>query len=394
MSAPAEELDRTGADPGLTQLESHAGLLHDISRVSLPNRLRRPNAIIVPATRPASALDQAIAVATELGTYVVVLCSLLAKPAEVAERIRRIPGARGLAVELGPDFALPVELRTMSREFAEVSGGRESDLSAKRNFGLLLARLRGWEKVVFIDDDISITATAVGRLVHQLTSHEIVGMACRRFPDNSVFCHARRAAGFPQDVFVTGAVLGVNCAGESLPFFPDIYNEDWFFFGEAAAGHTLTKVGEARQKPYNPFAEQLRAAHEEFGDLLAEGLYLLMERIGPTYSLELVTKWADTEFWERFIATRLSSLDEARTELSRRAEEPSAVLADAVKSLEAAEERYKDGPDPITPQRCVDFLQAWRQDDLVWRAYLQQGKTAASVTQAVAQLGAKTWMVV
>ncbi len=30
----------------------------------------------------------------------------------------------------------------------------ESDLSAKRNLGLVLARLHGWRKIVFLDDDI------------------------------------------------------------------------------------------------------------------------------------------------------------------------------------------------------------------------------------------------
>jgi hypothetical protein len=392
MSAPVDQLTGIEADPGLTQLKSHAVLLHDISKAPLPNRFRRPNAIIVPATRPASALEQVIGVAAGLNSYLVVLCSLQADPKQVADRIRR-RGARGLAVDLGPDFALPVALRTMSREFAAVNAGRASDLSAKRNFGLLLARRRGWEKIVFIDDDISITPAAVGRLAHELNDHPVAGMACRRFPDNSVFCHARRKAGFEQDVFVTGAVLGVNCAGASLPFFPDVYNEDWFYFGEAAARRTLTKVAEARQKPYNPFAEHLRAAQEEFGDLLAEGLYLLMERLGPTYSFERITRSADAEFWDQFIDTRLRSLGTTRAELSRRAEQLAPTeLADALKSLDAAEERYHDDIGPITSRRCVEFLEAWRQDDDDWRRYLQQEVTAPSVTQAVAQLGAKNWM--
>ena len=80
-------------------------------------------------------------------------------------------------------------------------------------------------------------------------------MTCRDFPDNSVFCHARRLARLPQDVFITGAVLGVNCSDLPLPFFPDIYNEDWFFFAEAAAYRRLTKVGEAQQAEYDPYAE-------------------------------------------------------------------------------------------------------------------------------------------
>jgi hypothetical protein len=375
------------------QLESHARLLRDISQKPLPSRLRRPDAIIVPATRPASALDRVIAVAAELDTYLVVLCSLQADPNRVTDRLRRA-GARGLAVELGPGFRLPVGLRSMSGEFDAVNAKRTSDLSAKRNFGLLLARRCRWEKVVFIDDDISTTAADVGRLVHQLNAHQVAGMACRQFPDNSVLCHARREAGFDQDVFVTGAVLGVNCAGETLPFFPDIYNEDWFFFGEAAARQTLTKVGEARQERYNPFADNVRAVHEEFGDLLAEGLYLLMENLGPTFSFRQVTHLADAEFWDRFIRSRRRSLDEARTELDKRVGVPSfADLAGALESLDAADERYVELATPITPDRCVQFLDAWRHDDAAWRGFVKQPGGAVPAREAVALLGAESWAV-
>ena len=129
------------------------------------------------------------------------------------------------------------------------------------------------------------------RLAVQLETHPIAGMVCRRFADNSVVCHARRLAGFDQDVFVSGAVLGVNCSYLPLPFFPDIYNEDWFFFAEAAARQRLAKVGEARQAEYDPYLRPTRAGHEEFGDLLAEGLYAVLPNMmrkhdlaGPTSS--------------------------------------------------------------------------------------------------------------
>jgi hypothetical protein len=69
----------------------------------------------------------------------------------------------------------------------------------------------------------------VARLAEQLDRYQVAGMIVRNFPDNSVVCHARRDAGLPQDVFWTGAVLGVHCNNLPLSFFPDIYNEDWFF---------------------------------------------------------------------------------------------------------------------------------------------------------------------
>jgi hypothetical protein len=396
MSAPAASVARaTRAEPApaITQLGSHNRLLHVVSHNSTASRRGRPDAIIVPAARPASALDKVIAVAAQLGTYLVVLCSKQAKPDRVAERIRRHPGARGVAVRLGDDYKLPTSLRTMSDEFADVSGKRVSDLSAKRNFGLLLARRRGWNKIVFMDDDITTTATAVGRMAYQLDDHPIVGMACRNFPDNSVLCHARREAGFRQDVFLTGAVLGVNCSGNSVPFFPNVYNEDWFFFGDAAARHTLTKTGYAHQLEYKPFADPARAVHEEFGDLLAEGLYLLIENLGPGFPFREAIDCADAEFWESFIKARRRSLDETRTKLAPRVDRPNfADIPGALKSLDAADERYiKKGDSRITPERCVDFLRAWEQDDSEWRGVAKETGTAPTVLDAVASLGAVEW---
>ena len=94
-------------------------------------------------------------------------------------------------------------------------------------------------------------------------------------------CHARRDARLPQDVFLTGAVLGVHCNNLPLSFFPDIYNEDWFFFAREAASRDLRQVGQATQIEYNPYASPDRARQEEFGDLLAEGLYALIGEVNP-----------------------------------------------------------------------------------------------------------------
>ena len=62
-----------------------------------------------------------------------------------------------------------------------------------------------------------------------------------------------------------------------MPFFPEQYNEDWFFFSRLTARRDLAHVGYATQAPYDPFADPVRAQQEEFGDLLAEGLYALFE---------------------------------------------------------------------------------------------------------------------
>ncbi len=406
MSAPrtSRTLQPT-ARTSLRHHHSHARLLRDVSHAAAqPGRTRRgrPDAIIVPAARPASALTRAITLAASLECEIVVLCSHQANPDQVAERISRVPGAHGLVLDLDRHYLFPVPgLETSSPTFAAVSGGRASDLSLKRNVGLILARLMGWRKILFVDDDITLSPADVARIAEQLDDHQIAGMVCRDFPDNSVFCHARRLAELEQDVFVTGAALGVNCSDLPLPFFPDIYNEDWFFFAEAAAHHRLAKVGEARQAPYNPYTRPERAEHEEFGDLLAEGLYALIERQHLSIStrrrggfVEQIAKLATEAYWTNYIEVRSRDLQRTRVQLQEflAGDNCSDDVNAAVTSLTRADARYdKYQKDPITAARCAEFVEAWRGDAATWSMSYPHTRITGSLRDAMAWLDPTSW---
>lgn len=399
MSSPGRTPSRPAVALGSTSvrhLTTHQDLLHVEPRRLVPSARPsrgRVDAIIVPTWRPASALSSLIALAAATETPIVVLCSGQANPGQVVDRVERVPGARAVVVEITRQGLPLPDFETSHADFAFASGDRESDLSAKRNFGLLLARAMGWRKIVYLDDDIAISPAEVARIADQLENHEIVGMACRRFPDNSVFCHARRLAKMPQDVFVTGAVLGVNCADLPLPFFPDIYNEDWFFFGEAAACRSLTKAGEARQAEYDPFATVQRAMHEEFGDLMAEGLYALIQGLGPGYSFYDVTKYANANYWRCFITVRQEGLDEALEKLDRFASRAncSDSVAAAVRSLKAAKGCYEER---ITHDRCDQFLDAWRRDVDTWGGVCMTNNNLGSIEDAMDWLSPVSWQAV
>jgi hypothetical protein len=351
-------------------LDSHAILLRDASNRPAPSGRSwqaRLDAVIVPTVRPSFALAGIVERAAELGILLVVLCSGQVTVDQVTERIGRTPRARALVIRLNEHFDLPMSrFETSAAEFARASADRRSDLSRKRNLGLLLARAMGWRKILFVDDDITLKQTDLARIAGQLENYEIAAMTCPDYPDNSVYCHARRMAKLPQDVFVSGAVLGVNCSDLPLPFFPDIYNEDWFFFGEAAASHRLTKAGEAVQAEYNPFGHPDRAAFEEFGDLLAEGLYSLIQGLGPGHSLRQVSHRANAAYWTRFIEARNADLVDLQGRLEKFLVKESCGdrVKDAINSLTAARDQYCE--DRITPGRCVDFLEAWRQDVATW----------------------------
>ena len=58
---------------------------------------------------------------------------------------------------------------------------------------------------------------------------------------------------------------------------------------EEAAARKLPRVGHAKQAEYDPFANPDRARREEFGDLLAEGLYALMGGEDPSVPFERAT---------------------------------------------------------------------------------------------------------
>jgi hypothetical protein len=307
-------------------------------------------------------------------------------------------------VQIDKDYRLQdLTFETSSSALRSASAGRSSDLSVKRNVGLLLARLNGWRKVAFIDDDITVSVQDIARLGHQLDHHQIAGMACRNYPDNSVFCHARRLAKMPQDVFVTGAVLGVNCSDLPLPFFADIYNEDWFFFAEAAAHRRLTKVGEARQAVYDPYSRPARASEEEFGDLLAEGMYALIEKLHAPADFRhsggffaSVAAMATEKYWSTYIDARRVDLIELWSnldDLTGRDDCSDDVFA-ALRSLDAAERRYVDKEYLITPQHCVEFLDALQRDVAAWNRRYQRTNFVRSIGDAFKHLEIKTWLTV
>jgi hypothetical protein len=345
----------------------------------------------VPASRPASFLQPAIALSAYLGAFLVVLCSKQTKVEQVARRVTRTPGARALIAQIPLDWNHPkFPTRTSDEQFQRASANRESDLSAKRNLGLLLARLHGWNKIAFVDDDVTLSQTDnIARLAGQLDEYQVAGMVVRRHPDNSVVCHARRLAGLSQDVFVTGAVLGVHCNSLPLSFFPDMYNEDWFFFAKEAAARKLPRVGNARQAEYDPFASPDRARREEFGDVLGEGLYALIGQQDGSVPFDEQLQSATGTYWLRFIEARREAIVEGKNALWGFLDRDggSGHMFSALESLNAAENQL----DAITAELCVNFINAWRDDLDDWQRFSNGVNNVGSTHRAMEFLQLKSW---
>jgi hypothetical protein len=372
--------------------QSHASLLSDVSRASVPLTRSGLDAIVVPAAR-ASLPQHLITLAAALSVPLVVLCSHQAQIDGVAKRVRNTFGARGLIIDVPAGYPQSWRPLTSASAFRKASAGRSSDLSAKRNIGLRLARMRDWKKILFVDDDISpLNAQQVDRLASQLDRHPVAAMVSRDYPDNSVVCHARRLAGFRQDVFVSGAVLGVNTHHPEMSFFPDVYNEDWFFFSRPAAQRSLPKVGEVGQEEYEPFADPARARREEFGDLLAEGMYTAFEsRHGWTFKDQLRVA-ASPRFWEHVKEGRGFVIEETRHRLDTLMNKGPGVdtwrIAEALKSLAAAETQLNK----IAPGTCVDFITSWREDEIRWKSALGADGTGLTERDALDELELTKWI--
>ncbi|HET6740721.1 MAG TPA: hypothetical protein VFH76_17375 [Kribbella sp.] len=375
--------------PRNTQALSHAGLLLNGSAPVATSANSRLDAIVVPTARPASALRPVIKLSARLNVPLVILCSRQAQLTQVVDRVKRTFGARALVVQVPDDYRPPCPAPLTSAEnFQLASAGRSSDLSAKRNIGLLLGRLRGWSKILFLDDDVyGFGARDIGRLAGYLDRHPVASMASTKFPDNSVVCHARRIVGFTQDVFVSGATLGVNLQYPDLSFFADVYNEDWFFFARHAAERRLPRVGDALQQEYDPFADHERAAREEFGDLLAEGLYAELER-GPESFDDHLTAAKKPRLWRDFKDDRLQTIEETIQRLDRVGGRLDVVeYAKMKKSLDTANE----WANRISPELCADFVDSWQRDETMWQKMLCNLPSGLSNRDALTELQLSQW---
>jgi len=335
------------------------------------------DAILVPASRPAHNLDQAVTLAQATHCTLLILCSRHVAAAEVRQLLAQRSFDDAIIVSLPDDYQHELldfrALASIEDDLPAACSYRVTDLSTKRNLGLILARMLSWRRIFFLDDDIrDVNPADVHSTVSMLGSHPAAGMRVANFPDNSVVCHAYRMTGGPQDVFVTGAALAVDCQ-QSSGFFPDIYNEDWlFFYDVASAGRLGSSWREVTQLRYNPFADPRHAAWQEFGDVLAEGLYALLH-------LGVGMEHATSEYWSYFLDARRRFFDA----IIRRAHTASPGIRDQLLlSVEAARECSAE----ISPDLFERYVRLWRQDLSAWEQRLAGIRQMPSLDAALETL--------
>lgn len=318
------------------------------------------DAIIVPTARPPAYLDGATELAQKLDCTLVTLHSR--EWTSAAKAAERLPWSVDL---IAIDVPHPAHLRLpdweTSRQLTGTVFARRTDLSTKRNLGLALSRLLGWTRVLFLDDDITeLDPEDVRQASGLLDTYNAVGLQVGGFPDNSVVCHAYREAGGRQQTFIGGGALAIQVESCNS-FFPDIYNDDWFFLLDGDKGLQPTAVtGWVKQYPYDPYRPE-RARAEELGDALAEGIYWLLDQGGSI-------KDADRDHWARFLDKRRHFIERVLTMVSQdRTLEPTDKTR-RVEALKGSLGRLA----LITPKLCDDYLQAWTTDRRRWQRHLQK----------------------
>jgi hypothetical protein len=356
---------------------SHRSLLTRVPRTILAEDI---DAVVVPTNRPVRYLTEAVELARELRCPILVLCSGESKAASVGDVFSKVAGA-AVTVSSTPRHPL-LELRT--HRLLSSSAETYLDTGNKRNVALLLGRLLGWRRVLFMDDDIRGLAAVAVRNAAAANGHGGVrsaGWMYRDFPDNSVACHALRSSGLRQDVFIGAGALLVELDGW-LPFFPPVYNEDWLFWHDFAVRGELGLAGAARQIRFDPFDDPQRAHREEFGDVLAEGLYALIHQRRSVLVGCLPAYWKDViEERRRMLAgteRRLWQLRERGTH-TRNGYQITRVLRSVAASHAAL--------DAVTTQDLAEFTSLWRYDLYCWNARLHHLPRFSRLTDALGWLG-------
>jgi hypothetical protein len=361
---------------------SHNGLL-DFSPQSQDGA--RFDAIMVPTNRPVEYLDGCIDLASRTVVPLIVACSKRVKRQQVVHLAAQ-RNVELYAVDVSPqpdNFLDGISFATSTDEhLLAFTSGRTRDLSTKRNLGLVIARMCGWQRLMFLDDDIREVSTRdVDALAAGLENHRVSVLIPDDYPDNSVVCHAYRLGGGEQGKFAGAGCMGVRCDRDELSFFPNIYNEDWFFFSEEAANHEIVQVGVSRQREYDPYADPQRAAKEEFGDLLAEGLYARLDA-------QLDTLSVDAAYWRGFIESRKAFLGQVAKLLAARLGD--SLNSDEERQVRAAQVSVREARlqlDRINPELCQKFIDLWQADLVEWRRYLSKLQHSESVERALGHLG-------
>ena len=394
------ELESNGKIPRPFEIRSYDDLLQFPERpentIDTPSGRRTiteplVDAIVVPTIRTAEHLHSAVKLAAHARCHLIAVYTDN-PPAGLSAILDRFPSARVtlLTVRKGTqDRLLDLGASLPQSRISPVA----LDISRKRNLGLLIGRMCGWTRMLFLDDDIrKLNVAKLSSAAALLDDYPVVGLQVTKYPDASVVGHARRLTGRRQEPFVSGGSLLVN--PQLLEgYFAPVYHEDWLCVinhlrkGEVAIG------GSVGQFPYLPFSTPERAQLEEFGDILLSGLLWLVRgrKKGTTNRANAPTEaeyWreaTDPRFWKRILEERAVLLQDITTRLAQK----DLYTTSPSTSLAAARQRLSE----LEPAEFVSFMEEWLTSLSEWAAWpsvlsrVDLVDKARAIEKALAKLG-------
>jgi hypothetical protein len=399
-SAELFETESVGELAGPFQIQSYEDLLEfptiPLSTINTPSGKRAiteplVDAIIVPTIRSAENLRAAVQLAADARCRLVAVYTD-SPPAGLSDVLDRFRLSRITLLTVRSDAEHHLLDLGASLPQSRVSPAA-LDISRKRNLGLLIGRVCGWTRMLFLDDDIrKLSVAKLSSAAALLDNYPVVGLQVRKYPDASVVGHARRLTGRRQEPFVSGGSLLVNPQLLNGYFAP-VYHEDWLCVinhlrdGEVAIG------GSVGQLPYLPFTTPNRAQLEEFGDILLSGLLALVharakdteDRAQHLTDIEYWREATDPRFWKHILEQRAALLSDITTRLTGQSFENVSPLP----SLQAAMQRLGE----LKPGEFVSFMEEWLTSLAEWRGRLsglsQPGLPykARAIDKALSKLG-------
>lgn len=184
----------------------------------------------------------------------------------------------------------------------QLLGDETWNLGIARNFALDHSTFFGYEKALFIDDDISeVEERKVEEGFSALTQHNFISCALKGVEDDSIVGHIAKQVGVIDDgpKMLSGGFLFLWPASISQRFF-NIYNEDWIL-------QLLEKDKERIILPYAVWHDANQNANwtldhaifQEFGEIVVEGLLENVNALSMNYS-----------FWDNILESRIQFIEE------------------------------------------------------------------------------------
>lgn len=196
------------------------------------------------------------------------------------------------------------------------------DIPLKRSYALFDARKNSFRSILLLDDDILITQDTLKKGISALAHGvSVMGFHVVDYPDVSTLDHISRIVCEKENVVsMTGSCMFIN-VDEVTGDFPNVYNEDLFFFMMQPRQFSVVSGGFVRQCPYESFQSLDRVKHEQFGDLIYDAikkrfLGYTNDRIDWDFEIEDRIKYIDYLHSQTTNSSAKQALVEAKNAIS------------------------------------------------------------------------------